>query len=741
MNAAQQEELFNAALEIENISERNAMLDRTCAGNPEMRKRIDELLAAIESADGFFSDCVSEVSVAKLIPDAAKPEVPRAVYARELAGSQIGGYRIQQEIGEGGCGIVYLAEQERPVRRQVALKVIKLGMDTRSVIARFEAEQQVLALMDHPNIARVLDAGTTESGRPYFVMELVRGDKLTNYCDRNRLDIRQRLKLFIQVCQAIQHAHQKGIIHRDIKPSNILVTVHDGIPVPKVIDFGIAKAVEGRLTDQTMFTPYEHFIGTPAYMSPEQAELNGFDVDTRSDIYSLGVLLYELLTGKTPFDRKELTKSGWEEMRRTLRERDPLPPSARLNALAGDELSRIATDRKIDPSRLQSLLSGDLDWIVMKALEKDRCRRYETALSLASDVKNFLENQPVSASPPSRIYRLQKLVRRNRVLFAAGAMVITALVACSIVSTWLFLKEREARRLVEAAEQQKRTLQKEAVHLNRLRQAAEDQRRLAEALALANLGKHEEADQLVSQIGTHFATSDHEVMYRTLGDMHALNGRWQEAAERFAVLIQINHQNSMESTLDDTRYATTLVELGRLAEYERFRQSLVARYAGTDNPITAERIVKACLIRPANAGFMRALRRYVDVSEKSLQVGHEVDRSMASWRAYSLAVMRYREGNFRAALEWCERSQDLEPGLQSKIVSVQLVLALAYARLGDFDRARAEAIEPRRTIEETFQNGIQNLSRWEGFWFDWMFARNHLRELETVLSQTRPAGS
>src|SRR5213594_4271473 len=304
----------------------------------------------------------------------------------ERTGMVIGRYKLLQQIGEGGMGVVYMAEQEEPIRRRVALKIIKLGMDTRSVIARFEAERQALALMDQPNIAKVFDAGATDTGRPYFVMELVRGVPITKYCDEYKLSMRERLDLFSKVCQAIQHAHQKGIIHRDIKPSNILVTLHDGVPVPKVIDFGIAKATQGRLTDHTLFTAFEQFIGTPAYMSPEQAVLTSLDIDTRSDIYSLGVLLYELLTGRTPFDGKELLMSGLDEMRRTIREEEPLRPSTRLSAITPEELTVTAKRRSADPPKLVLSLRRDLDWVVMKCLEKDRTRRYETASNLAADL-------------------------------------------------------------------------------------------------------------------------------------------------------------------------------------------------------------------------------------------------------------------------------------------------------------------------------------------------------------------
>src|SRR5437660_793221 len=315
-----------------------------------------------DALGGLCPQCVAGMAFADAA--ATRQTVVLSIPITEKPGDRIGRYKLLQEIGEGGCGVVYMAEQEEPVRRRVALKVIKLGMDTRSVIARFEAERQALAMMDHPNIAKVLDAGATESGRPYFVMELVRGIKITEYCDEYNLSTKERLELFMQVCHAVQHAHQKGTIHRDLKPSNILVASNDGAPVPKVIDFGIAKATQGRLTDQTLFTAFEQFIGTPAYMRPEQAELTMQDVDTRTDIYSLGVLLYELLTGKTPFDQKELLAAGLDEMRRMLREKEPQRPSTRVDAFSEAELTVTAQQRNLEPQKLRSDLEGDLDWIV-----------------------------------------------------------------------------------------------------------------------------------------------------------------------------------------------------------------------------------------------------------------------------------------------------------------------------------------------------------------------------------------
>ncbi len=448
-----EESIFTEALDKDSPQARVEYLDNVCGSDSALRARVENLLRSHEHSDSFLRK-----------PPATTLDEP----ARERPGAIVGRYKLLEQIGEGGMGVVFMAEQTRPVQRRVALKIIKAGMDTREVVARFEAERQALAMMDHPNIARVLEAGATDTGRPYFVMELVRGVPVTEFCDQKTASVRDRLELFITICQAVQHAHQKGIIHRDIKPTNVLVTLHDGRPVIKVIDFGVAKATGQKLTDKTLFTGFAQMVGTPLYMSPEQAEMSGLDVDTRSDIFSAGVLLYELLTGSTPFDSQRLKSASFDELRRIIREEEPPRPSTRLTTLALEAASTVGTQRKSDPRQLSRLFRGELDWIVMKCLEKDRTRRYETASALASDVERDLHDEPVEACPPSARYRFGKFARRNKATFVTVVAVMVTLLLGTVVSTWQAIRANNSEAQAETDRQAETAQRKRAEAISNL---------------------------------------------------------------------------------------------------------------------------------------------------------------------------------------------------------------------------------------------------------------------------------
>jgi eukaryotic-like serine/threonine-protein kinase len=463
------EAIFLAAIDISDPAQREVFVEDACRGDEGLLRRLRELLQAHEQSVGFLDRSPVEAATEVFSPH------------QERAGDLIDKYKLREEIGEGGFGVVFMAEQTEPVRRKVALKVLKPGMDTRQIVARFEAERQALAIMDHPNIARVFDGGTTPGGRPYFVMELVNGHPITEFCDRHHFSPQKRLELFLDICAAVQHAHQKGIIHRDLKPSNVLVTMHDVTPVVKVIDFGVAKALGGALTNRTLFTGLAQTIGTPMYMSPEQAGHSGLDIDTRSDIYSLGVLLYELLTGSTPFERSRFERAAHDEIMRIIREESPPLPSRRLSTT--EELPTVAANRGLEPRKLNSQVRGELDWIVMKCLEKDRNRRYETANGLSSDVRHYLADEPVAAGPPSRWYRLRKFARRNRGPVLASAVLLLTL-GGGIAGTTAGMLSAERARFEEA----------------RQRRAAQDNEQMANQAADAERTANQQAQRRLKQL-------------------------------------------------------------------------------------------------------------------------------------------------------------------------------------------------------------------------------------------------
>ena len=705
VETTREESLFAEALLMANRVAREAFLDQACAGDAGLRARIAKLLAAHAASDQFFGECIANLGVdAGNVSEPADP-MDGSEATGEKVGSRVGRYRLLRQLGEGGCGEVYLAEQEEPVRRRVALKVIKLGMATKNVIGRFEVERQALALMDHPNIAKVLDAGATEQGRPYFVMELVGGVKITTFCDEHQLEARQRLDLFIQVCQAIQHAHQKGVIHRDIKPSNILVSVQDGVAMPKVIDFGIAKATASRLTDETTFTAAGQFVGTPAYMSPEQAELSGLDVDTRSDIYSLGVLLYELLTGRTPFDQKELVSSGLDEMRRKLREVDPQRPSTLLTSLANADLTATAHSRHIDPPKLIRSLKGDLDWIVMKTLEKDRRRRYETANALALDIQRYLNNEPVNARPPSKIYRLQKLVLRNKAIYASGALVAVTLIAGLVVSTHLFFQEREARFEAERAR----------ANEMQLRQEAEAREKVTQATVLLSHGEVAEADALLDPIPIALFSPSTEAtsVFRTLGDWNMLLGKWKEAANRYAVLVQVNQVDKEDrtdaATADLLMAAPLLIEAGDLTGYDRIRRMALARLATTANPAAAEQLIKTSLLLPADDSLMKLMPSLAQVTAASIEFFDPKVNSgyyIAAWRAFALALLEYRRGHFAEAQDWLRKCAGFPDQSPSCVASVHLLRSRIFTQLGQPGPAGDELKQGQEMVDARFRQKL-----------------------------------
>jgi len=728
--SARADEIFFASLDIESESERHRFIEESCKENDALYKEVERLFSLQATSETAFNlssaSRLTAMDIANTITNIPEfyENMKTALPDDDEIGKQIGTYKLLQKIGEGGVGNVYLAEQKKPIRRLVALKIIKAGMDTKNVIARFEAERQALAMMEHPNIAHVLNAGETETGRPYFVMELVHGERITTYCDANRLNISDRLSLFIQVCHAIQHAHNKGIIHRDIKPSNVLITMHDGIPSPVVIDFGIAKATTGDLlTEKTVNTSVGPLIGTPAYMSPEQTKLAQMDIDTRSDIYSLGVLLYELLTGQTPFDQKMLLRTSIDELCRVIREEEPLRPSLRFDRMDEEDQVETAKNRSMDPRKLESILKNDLDWIVMMALQKDREHRYETANALALDIEHFTRSEPVLASPPGRMYRFRKLVHRNKRVFFTTAAIALALIVGFGMSSWFLVKERAARKRAVIAEQQQ----------SQLRLEAEDRERIAHAAFLLSQNKIEEADRVAAAITTELGPSlEAESVLRTLGEWHALKGEWAQAATLFSALLKVDEMdNSYAITGDLLMAGPILIEHGNIVDYELFRKVAIARYRGTDDPVFAERTLKISLLMPADGQEMHELQALYDLAADATQ--GRIGSIMGSWRCVSLALGAYRQGFYPTAVTWGEKARSFDQ-IQARDATARIIQAMAHYQLDEMDAAKSELDLGRKAITAVFAEDFNVATNWKkGFWYDWLFARILLREAETLI--------
>ena len=731
------DKILFAAMDIEDDAERMDYVQKACAGDEALYRDITQTFALEAEADQLFqNDNPAGITAADIADTLTNiPGVLQNVQAEpsddDDTGQQVGPYKLLKKIGEGGVGKVYLAEQSAPVRRQVALKIIKQGMDTKSVIARFKAERQAMALMEHPNIAHVLNAGETDTGRPFFVMELVHGERITTFCDGYRLNVTQRLELFIQVCHAIQHAHQKGIIHRDIKPSNVLVSRHDGAARPIVIDFGIAKATEENLLNEhTVHTAMGPIIGTPAYMSPEQASLTHIDIDTRSDIYSLGVLLYELLAGAPPFDQNKLILTGIHEMCRILREKEPPTLAAKIQTITAAEQEQTAAQRGTDLRRLRTALSGDLNWIVLKAMDKERDRRYESAGELAAEIQRFLNNELVTARPPSRRYRLRKLIRRNKATFIYLTAIFLAVLAGLGGSTWLFIRERAAR----SREQQ-------------LLKESNARARIAQAYILITRGLHAQAAQLLKDIPLESIEPSLEAteVFRALAAWSLSEGRWPAAADCYLKLQQANQLDIFDTTevmaRDVLGAGPALIIAGAQAQYHTYVQETIIRFRNTTDPSAAEQIIKNSLLIPAAPATLQLLPPLVAVVEKAI-TADEPNASHNSyylgWRTLAITLYEYRLGHFKKAADWGERCLNYSDKNPARVTINHMILAMTYTRLNRPEQARQQLAAGRQQLENRLPEGTHRIIDWgtpqDGSWHDWIIATIFLQEAEALLA-------
>ncbi|GAA5483134.1 serine/threonine protein kinase [Haloferula sargassicola] len=720
--------VYQTVLAMENPAAREEFLDRVYGPDDPAKSEMRDLIAAASEAARYFSDAGDErTQIAKEVVGElpSKPAPSIEGLEEEAPGSRVGRYQVVQRLGEGGCGMVYEAEQEHPIRRRVAVKVLRHGADSAGIIARFESERQALALMDHEGIAKILDGGTSETGRPYFVMELVKGERVTTYCDRHRLTVRERLDLFIQICEAIQHAHQKGVIHRDIKPSNILV-VHgpDDRHSPKIIDFGIAKAAgPDRLGNPTAFTSHDEFIGTPVYASPEQLDLVSLDVDTRTDIYSLGVLLHELLTSHTPVGMEEIRGLSVAKLHRKLLDMELVRPSARLQVEPPEALTKIAEARRTEPAALIHALRGDLDWIVLKALEKERTRRYQTVNNLSTDIQRFLRDQAVLARPPSRVYLLQKFIRRNRLGVGFSAALILLLLLALTVTTSLYHRAERSRdiqfRLKNEAENARR-------QESRLRAQADARANVARVAMLLDQGRIDEADELRQKypLSSIEPSLEAAAVFRSLGDWNAKQGRMAQALPCYRLLVQANRFDRPEQVLLGVDLLVIGVAFAEFApeEYPAYREEVVETYMPPTGRIEAEHLLKACLLAPADAEFLQKIKPAAD------HLGDSPEELQTYWENLAMGLFCHRSGDHHLAVAMGEAGLRHPAAKLSCKVAIHAVMSMCYREMGDLERAD----EQIATADEMLRaaNGVDTVAGQpvEACWWDWAIARTLVRE-------------
>ena len=685
-----EEEIFYQALEIPGASQRAEYLGRACGSDTQLRESVNTMLADHEQGSRLFQEIASDFTLDT--NDATEDDV---LPCDHDLGTTIGSYRLVKRLGEGGGGIVYEAEQESPVHRRVALKILKPGMDKWRVMNRFQAEQHALELMEHPNIARVLDAGVTSDGRPYFVMELVQGARITEHCQKHTVPLTARLQLLEQVCSAVQHAHQKGIIHCDLKPSNILVTMVEGAPVPKVIDFGIAKATAGAPAE---WTRQGCPVGTPAYMSPEQIS-GSRDIDTRSDIYSLGIVLYELLAGSPPFDADGPSKTGDSDLGRRLLTEEPPTPSQRARQCGNPTVA----------------WNEDLDCIVLKAIAKDRETRYATMRGLGQDIARYRSNEPIHARPPSRLYRLRKLVQRNRLASAAIAASVLALVVGFTTSSLLYVR-------AEAAER------KQAL----LRAEAEEREYVTKAAILLMQNKTAEADAEIQRMGGMLTQPSVEAtnVFRKLATWNALRGDWKAASQRLLAFSRVNRFDDSDMTDNATRdlipIAPTLVEAGDIDALEHFEDMLVQRLGGTNNPIAAEHVLKICLLLRPSDDLLKRLEPAAAVAERSLPANAGRLNWLQAWRCFALGLWHYRIGHYDQSIRLINLGLSApknEPVVNACCLTVR---SMAFRKLGQTANAEEDQSGATALVEGKFSKPLELDN--QGLWNDWLTARILLRE-------------